>query len=83
MSDNVYSELGLITLEKIIIRESKEMVNQILMIFSQLYGILLAILNKTCLKRYIENAYFDQRLECAAPKCWSKFTTYVQHRKKG
>ena len=23
----------------------------------------------------IENAYFDQRLECAAPKLWSKYTT--------
>ena len=24
-----------------------------------------------------ENDYFDQRLECAAPKCWSKYTTAV------
>ena len=22
-----------------------------------------------------ENDYFDQRLECTAPKCWSKYTT--------
>ena len=24
-----------------------------------------------------ENDYFDQRLACAAPKCWSKYTTYI------
>ena len=23
----------------------------------------------------VGNAYFDQRLECAAPKCWLKYTT--------
>ena len=23
----------------------------------------------------MENKDFDQRLECATPKCWSKFTT--------
>ena len=23
----------------------------------------------------IKNTYFDHRLECAAPKCWSKYTT--------
>ena len=30
----------------------------------------------------IENAYFDQRLECAAPKCWLKYTNrFVTKRK--
>ena len=24
-----------------------------------------------------ENDYFGQRLECAAPKSWSKYTTHV------
>ena len=29
--------------------------------------------------KYAENDYFDQRLECAAPKRWSKYTTIVQN----
>ena len=29
-----------------------------------------------------ENGYFDQRLECAAPKCWSKYTTVTRRRTK-
>ena len=30
---------------------------------------------KTC--KNAENDYFDQRLECAATKRWSKYTTYI------
>ena len=28
------------------------------------------------LQKTAENDYFDQRLECAAPKRWSKYTTH-------
>ena len=28
-------------------------------------------------RRNVEKAYFDQHLECAAPKCWSKYTTAI------
>ena len=28
------------------------------------------------LAKNVKNAYFNQRLECAAPKQWSKYTTY-------
>ena len=28
-------------------------------------------------KKHAENGYFNQWLECAAPKRWSKYTTHV------
>ena len=28
--------------------------------------------------KHVEKAYFHQHLECAAPKCWSKYTTVTQ-----
>ena len=31
--------------------------------------------------RNAENDYFDQRLGCAAPKRWSKYTTHIDHNK--
>ena len=35
-------------------------------------------LEKEKIKTYnTENDYFNQRLECAAPKRWSKFTTLL------
>ena len=36
----------------------------------------LAFLELFCRKNS-ENDYFDQHLECAAPKRWSKYTTYL------
>ena len=38
-----------------------------------------AFLKLFCSKN-AENDYFDQRLECAAPKCWSKYTTPPQEK---
>ena len=29
-------------------------------------------------KKHAENDFFDQRLGCAAPKCWSKYSTIHQ-----
>ena len=35
------------------------------------------LLFKVFCSKNAENDYFDQRLECAAPKRWSKYTTDV------
>ena len=45
-------------------------------VFAKICCKFLAFLNLFCLKN-AENDYFDQRLECAAPKLWSKYTTAV------
>ena len=42
------------------------------MFFANFAAFFLAFYTKSA-----ENDYFDQRLACAAPKCWSKYTTIV------
>ena len=43
-----------------------ESINILFLIFFQLFGM-----------KNNEKAYFNQRLECAAPKHWSKYTTTI------
>ena len=44
--------------------------------FTEICCKILALLRFFCSKNP-ENVYFNQRLECAAPKRWSKYTTAI------